>query len=84
MYPFVNICDKANFKEMKACDVIFLENVTTLPVSTFLLSRSILTEVKEKKEGEVWGICFLPQALVRCPDVVLTHPAHSQGQGTGL
>lgn len=55
MYPFVNICDKANFKELKACDAIFLEKANTLPVSTFLLNRSIPISVRKKRQAVVLG-----------------------------
>lgn len=55
MYPFVNICDKANFKELKGCDAIFLEKASTLPVITFLLNRSIPIPIKKKRGVAVLG-----------------------------
>jgi len=65
MYPFVNICDKANVKELKACDTIFLEKANTFPVSTFLLTRSIPIPVKKKRgDCRFWNFFPTPDAVV--------------------
>lgn len=59
MYPFVNFCDKANFKELKGCDAVFLEKANTLPVSTFLLNRSVPIPIKKKWGGWIfWEFFF--------------------------
>lgn len=62
MYPFVNIYDKANFKELEGSGAIFLEKANTLPVST--LTGQNQSQLKRKRGVEFWELFSATDAIV--------------------